>query len=782
MGFRMLVIAMAMACLPQVAAAQGGSPAALTVALVLDGPHGRMPDVRERLAQEVGTVLGAERPARFDPALEFVGDWTVAGIRAAVAQAMASPADLVVIFGTAGARLAADLGPLPKTTVAAVAVEPVTFGFPGDSAAAAHRLYYITPRFARPPALVFRDVFGPRRVAVVMPAALAELAVGVAERAARSIGLEAVWTIPASADPAETVARIPAEADGVYLLPVLQWSEADLRVLAAGLVQRGLPSFSWAGTDEVRAGIMASAAGEPIAERLPRWIAVTIEALTRDRPAGAVPRSFLVREQLTLNQATLRAVGTSPAWRALVGAQYVGEVPPAGITELTVAAVIEQALEANRDLAAASRGLEAGAARVRLAGAPLLPQVSLGGSAGWMGGNVLASAEPYAATGALSGNALFSLPLYDDRKWADYSIEKSLQSSRAYTFGAQQLDVAQAASVGYFTVLGQRTLVRIQRANLDLTHSNLEIARIREATGGGRLAEVYRWQTQLAQAQDALVRAATAVALGEQELNRLLHRPLTDDVALADVGVDDLPIMGDAARVGAYVDDPAAFDTFRRFLVAEAMEVSPELRALDAQVTALERQRSAAGRAFWLPSFSLEGLGFYRFSQWGSSQTGDPAGLWRFAVVGRYPIFTGFGRFAEADRSSLEEERVRLEREATEERVGQRVGAAVLNLRGALVALEVAREAAQAARRNYELTEESYREGVGAIIMVLDAQNTALAADLRAATAAYEVLVAVADLQRATGRFDLFGAAEVRDAFFARLEAFFADVGVEVRQ
>jgi outer membrane protein TolC len=150
--------------------------------------------------------------------------------------------------------------------------------------------------------------------------------------------------------------------------------------------------------------------------------------------------------------------------------------------------------------------------------------------------------------------------------------------------------------------------------------------------------------------------------------------------------------------------------------------------------------------------------------------------------VGRYPLFTGLSRFAESDRASAELERITLERAATQERVDQRVGAAALNLRGALVGLEVAREAAEAAWRNYALTEESYREGVGAIIMVLDAQNVALAADLRAATAAYEVLVSVADLQRAVGRFDLFGSAEARDAFFRRLDVFFAEAGVEVRR
>jgi outer membrane protein TolC len=110
------------------------------------------------------------------------------------------------------------------------------------------------------------------------------------------------------------------------------------------------------------------------------------------------------------------------------------------------------------------------------------------------------------------------------------------------------------------------------------------------------------------------------------------------------------------------------------------------------------------------------------------------------------------------------------------------VGSAATQVRGALVTLEVSREAADAARRNYALVEQSYREGVDAIIMLLDAQTAALTADLRAVQAAFDLLVSLSELQRALGRFDLYGPAEEREAFFTRLDTFFSASGVEVRR
>lgn len=774
------VVALAGGVVPQRDAAAQAAP--VTVALVLDGPQARMTDVRERLMRELAAVMG-DRPVRLGAEETFVGDWTPTGVRAALARAFGrADVDVVVLFGLVGPLVAAQLGPLPKPTVAGPVLEPQVQGFPAESAAAANNLHYVTPDFSRRPLAVLREAFGSTRVAVVGPSGVTDGLPAAAVQVAEGMGLDTVWGIPAT-DPAGTAARIPAEADGVYVLPLLQWSDAELEALAVALTARRLPSLSWSGGDEVVAGLLAAQTAEPVLERVPRWLAVTVEAVSRAGHSGLVPSAFHVREQLTLNREAMQAVGVSPRWRALVEAAYVGDAVRDPAARLTLPDAVAGALDANLDLSAASLGVEAGAATVRLAGSPLLPRIDVSGSGRLIGGNVLASAQPYASSGALSAGGTFVLPLYDDRRWADYSIEQSLQRSREATFSARQLDVAQAASVVYVSVLAQRTFVRIQSANRDLARANLEIARIREATGGGRLAEVYRWRTQLAQSQDAVIRSATDAEVVEQELNRLLNRPLTDPVLLDDLAVDDPAVLSRASALGAYVDHPGVFDAVRRFLVAEAEDGSPELRALDAQAVAFERRRTAATRAFWLPSVSLEGGGLYRFTQWGDVQTsGGGSGFWTLALVGRYPLFGGLARIAESDRSSLELDRIGTERAAARQRVDQRVGSALLRLRGALVALEVAEEAANAARANYALTEQSYREGVGAIILVLDAQNTALAAELRAATAAYEVLVATADVQRAVGRFDLFGPPDAREDFFRRLDAFLAEAGVEVRR
>ncbi|UCC85495.1 MAG: TolC family protein [Gemmatimonadota bacterium] len=99
--------------------------------------------------------------------------------------------------------------------------------------------------------------------------------------------------------------------------------------------------------------------------------------------------------------------------------------------------------------------------------------------------------------------------------------------------------------------------------------------------------------------------------------------------------------------------------------------------------------------------------------------------------------------------------------------------------RAPLANIGLSRDAADAARNNFELVQDSYSRGAASIIDLLDAQNTALIAELRAANAIYDFLIQLMNVERAAGRFDFFTSAEERDAFFDRLDAYNSQVGMD---
>ena len=64
---------------------------------------------------------------------------------------------------------------------------------------------------------------------------------------------------------------------------------------------------------------------------------------------------------------------------------------------------------------------------------------------------------------------------------------------------------------------------------------------------------------------------------------------------------------------------------------------------------------------------------------------------------------------------------------------------------------------------------------------MLDAQNTAVVAELDAANAVYDFLIDMMEVGRAVGRFSVLMSGEERDAFFRRLDAYFAAAGLAPR-
>jgi translation elongation factor EF-4 len=94
-------------------------------------------------------------------------------------------------------------------------------------------------------------------------------------------------------------------------------------------------------------------------------------------------------------------------------------------------------------------------------------------------------------------------------------------------------------------------------------------------------------------------------------------------------------------------------------------------------------------------------------------------------------------------------------------------------------AIGLARESADAARRNFELVQDSYGRGVVSIIDLLDAQNAALEAELAAADALYQFFDDLLTHQRSVNRFDFFATPQENEAWLERLDAYFQKSGVE---
>ncbi len=786
---------------PAIPAARAQEPPKprMTIGVVSDGPSDRHGPLLQLFRDEILTLLRDDFDASMPSAKYLEADWTLAGVEAAVERSLAdAEVDLVLALGVIASDVAARRADLPKPVVAPIVLDEELQGLPVVGGISGVRnLNYITlPQTTTPDLRVYSEIVPFRRLAILVNAPhhdhILELTRRTEERLA-AVGLDAhIILVGSNLD--SVVAALDQGFDAVYVVPLFQLSTQDFDRLVQALIDRRLPSFSWIGESEVRRGMMAGLKPASFFQRLARRTALNIQRIALGEEAGELEVAFPARQRLTINMATVRAVGVYPPWKVITEAELIDEVRSEADRTVSLLGAARDAVEANLDLAAEARAVAVGAQEVRIAASTLLPQIEVSTV-----GTVIDEDRAEASFGSqaqrsISGSATFSQLLFSEPAWANLSIQRSIQRSRVLDRERLRLDIVLDATTAYLNVLRAKTFERIQRDNLRVTRENLELAQVRQSIGASGPGEVYRWENQIANNRQAVIVASASRNQAEISLNQLLHRPLEEPFLTEDADLSQPQLMIAQQRLVSYMENPWSFRVLRSFMVQEALRSAPELRAVDALIDAQRRGLSSAERSFWSPTLALQAGVTDVFSRGGAgSEPGlslpPGSGLeglfpeandisWSVGLNLSLPILTGGSRFATRRQAAEDVARLQVERQAAAERVEQRLRSAMHAMGASLAAIDLSREGAEAARRNFELVADAYTQGAVDIIDLLDAQNAALVADQVAASAVYDFLIDLMVVQRAAGTFDFFRTAGEREDFFQRLDVFMAAEGM----
>ncbi|HET7469473.1 MAG TPA: TolC family protein, partial [Gemmatimonadales bacterium] len=662
----------------------------------------------------------------------------------------------VVTLGPIGSHLLARSGVPARPAIAATIVDATWQGLPqkGD-ASGVHNLAYVDDSYSLSGTIGdFRRLISFRRMAILLDP---ELLRGLpqleasARELVRAAGAEGL-VVPASGDADQILAQLPTGVDAVYFTTLPRLSESEVRRLLQGLAGRRLPTLSYASQPDVPLGALASYEAPDNWLRRARRVAVDLQRILAGEDAAALPVRLVGAPRLTLNLTTARAIGFSPSYSLLTDAELVGTDSLGPADTVSLAQTMQGALAANLDLKAADLEVESGSQNVRLARSNLLPDIEA-----QIGGTTTREETATASLGQqperiVDGGISFSMPLYSEQAWAGYGSEKKLQQGRVAERRQQRLDVVLDAAEAYLSVLEARTVADVRGSNLYRNRSNLEIARLRENVGSASRADIYRWEGEVANARRDVISAESQVRVATLELKRVLNRPLDQPLAQRPVTLGDPALLAQDSTVLTWFDDPARYAVLTKFLVGEALRISPEVAQVDAAIGAQERQHTAAGRAFWMPTLGLQGGLSNVFSRGGAgSETPTlPGGgtlstgpdlSWQFRVQASLPLFTGFARTATRAQTGIDLDRLRVERASVALSVEQRVRAALETSASSYAAIALTRDAADAAARNYELVSDAYARGTTSITALLDAQNAAESSAESAANAIHDFLL-----------------------------------------
>ncbi len=725
------------------------------VAIISDGPRQQRVFIEDIVEEELFALTEGEFEVSFK---RFEADWSVAGIEREFEKAYADPGvDMLLAVGIAANQIGVTRESYPKPTFLPAVFDIELLGAPtAGTVSGKHNLNYIANNVAFKQRLInFLRIAPLKKVALLGDELVIQSLPVVSEHASRvaeRVGVELVFVGDKSSTP-EILDALPDDVDGVIVSIFPRMSDADYLAMIEEINRRKLPSFSPLGSHRVAQGVLFSDVPETDWQRLARSNALNMQAVMLGENAADQPILFESKVELTINMDTARQLDISPSFELRSEAVLLSPLPEDRGPVYTLADVARLAVERNLQLTAEALGVDAGRYDINSARANLLPQLSLDSSYARRKQSAAVQAGRLVEKSG-DGSATLSQLLYSDSAWANLKIQGQLQNNREAAFDQSRLDTIQSATIAYLNVLRAQTQLRVQRDNLDLTKTNLELARDRVRVGFSSAADVYRWESRIASDRSSLLEAIATLNQARENLNRILHRPITEVFQTAAVSKGD-PFAMPPEEFDELIDSPRQYSYYTDFILEIAYGKSPELAQLEAQMAAQRREITNRSRSFWLPDFSLSS----RYSE-NLNQSGLGAGFgegesdWTVSLNATLPLFDGGARRAELSQARLELKQLQALHDATRQQIEQQTRSNIHASTASYISIELSAEAALAGNKNLELVTDAYAKGVVSIIDLLDAQNASLQADEAAANAVYDFLIDIMNMQRSVGLFE----------------------------
>lgn len=300
-------------------------------------------------------------------------------------------------------------------------------------------------------------------------------------------------------------------------------------------------------------------------------------------------------------------------------------------------------------------------------------------------------------------------------------------------YEARKNQVKNDVRESFYAVLQTKSLVKVQQDELASSLERLENARLRQRAGDLSQFDVLRLETEAKRSEKALVEARGNFEIAKQRLNDTLGRSVETDFDPVDVADAD--------------DQTMNFES----AVKRANEVRPEIAARSLLHRSLRNIRLAHEGAY-LPVFSV-GATWTRDLDPSVGQNADSSlAFVQFSA----PLYTSGVTRARAAAAKAEEEKAKIALDQTRSRVALEVKSAVTLIETSQESLQVALKGLDLAKEAFRLAQLRYNEGEGILLDVTTAQAELTRADAGVVTSRYQLLTAIAALQKAVGTDDIF--------------------------
>ena len=316
--------------------------------------------------------------------------------------------------------------------------------------------------------------------------------------------------------------------------------------------------------------------------------------------------------------------------------------------------------------------------------------------------------------------------LFDFGKtWASTDVARRLAEVALEDTELQRQLVTQTVKESFTNINFAQRLIRVNEQALQRADRNLRSARGFFEGGTRPKSDVTRAEVDVANARVDVIRARNAERLARVALATAMGLPATTPLQIEDNLIYQ-PISLDPAR-----------------LLEEALRQRPESRQARLQADAAEGRIRRAFRDFFP---DITGSGFY------GAQRTDLSEVWELRLSLDWSLFDGGNRIARYREAKANFDAAQARVRATELDVSREVEQAQNNVIESQERIQAAQVAVTSAQENFRLAQGRFDAGVGTILELTDAQLALTLAQNTEAQALADYRIALARLDRATGR------------------------------
>ena len=757
----------------------------ITIGLVIDGKWMGNSEIIKLFQQEVEDLLSQDFKVTIPADKTLYADWSLEGVKTRLDQHFAdNSVDVVIALGVIGSSAVIQRGPLPKPTLAPFVLDIALLKAPEKNGrSGVKNLSYLSiPSTINRDISGFQEIVPFKKLTILLNKGVSDAIPNLEKGMVRAIDMPdlevEVFEIQTLED---ATSAINENTEAIYMAPLLNFTDREFNQLVQEMIRLKIPTFSLFGITEVERGILASLSPDYI-PRLMRRLALNIQRILLGTKPEEIPFAFAPGEELSLNMNTAKAIDVFPSWGLINEALIIENDTKEIARQLTLKGVIQEGVKTNYSLLSKEREVKVGQQDVRVAMANLLPQLEASATGIQIDDDRagIFQVEKSAQVGATVSQVLFS-----DGAWAGYTAQQEQQRALEAEYHEQKMDLIESIAQSYLQVLSAKTAERIQKENLKLTRSNLELARVREAVGYSGSADVYRWESQIASNRRDVITANADRNISEIALNTLLARPMEEDFETLEFGMNANSLLEETNAFSKFINNPFSFKVFRKFAEQKAIVMSPEVQQIDAAIAAQERLLKNATRRFFLPDLVAQFEWSNRFWEDGVGTPVDPSfgdeTNWTATLNASLSLFAGGEKFATRAAAVETLKSLKSQKDAVTDLIRQGVRSIAHQTGASFAGIRQSQLAADAADKNLKLVTDAYSKGVVNIIDLIDAQNAALVAEDASATSIYSFLIDLIALERSMGVITALLNPEKIAELEDELHEFFKAEGIQIQ-